>query len=65
MPGTVVDIACSAGAPVGTGQPLLTVESMKMQMILAAPFDAVVETVHVAPNASFERNALLVTLKPV
>ncbi len=44
---------------------MLTTESMQMQMILSAPFDAVVETVHVAPNASFERAALLVTLKPV
>ena len=65
MPGTVVEIACQAGAQVAAGQPLLTIESMKMQMIIAAPFDAVVETVHVAPNASFERAALLVTLKPV
>jgi len=65
MPGTVVEIACQAGAQVAAGQALLTIESMKMQMILSAPFDAVVETVHVAPNASFERAALLVTLKPV
>jgi len=65
MPGTVVEIACSAGTQVAAGQPLLTIESMKMQMILSAPFDAVVETVHVTPNASFERAALLVTLKPV
>ena len=65
MPGTVVEIACQPGAQVAAGQPLLTIESMKMQMIISAPFDAVVETVHVAPNASFERAALLVTLKPV
>jgi len=65
MPGTIVEIACQPGAQVAAGQALLTIESMKMQMILSAPFDAVVETVHVAPNASFERAALLVTLKPV
>jgi biotin carboxyl carrier protein len=65
MPGTVVDIACSPGATVTAGQALLTIESMKMQMVVAAPFDAIVETIHVAPNASFERKALLVSLKPV
>jgi acetyl/propionyl-CoA carboxylase alpha subunit len=65
MPGTIVEIACQPGAQVAAGQALLTIESMKMQMILSAPFDAMVETVHVAPNASFERAALLVTLKPV
>ncbi len=65
MPGTVVEIACQPDAQVAAGQALLTIESMKMQMILSAPFDAMVETVHVAANASFERAALLVTLKPV
>jgi acetyl/propionyl-CoA carboxylase alpha subunit len=65
MPGTVIDVACRPGAAVTAGQALLTIESMKMQMVVAAPFDAVVETIHVAPNASFERKALLVSLKPV
>ncbi len=65
MPGTVVEIACEIGAQIAAGQKLLTIESMKMQMILSAPFDALVEAVHVAANTSFERAALLVTLKPV
>lgn len=65
MPGTVIDIACAPGASVQAGQALLTIESMKMQMIIAAPFDATVETVHVAPNATFDRAALLVSLNPV
>ena len=65
MPGTVIDIACAVDATVQAGQALLTIESMKMQMIIAAPFDATVEAIHVAPNATFDRAALLVSLKPV
>lgn len=65
MPGTVIDIACAAGSSVQAGQALLTIESMKMQMVISAPFDATVEAVHVAPNATFDRAALLVSLKPV
>lgn len=65
MPGTVIDVRCRAGDAVVTGQPLLTIESMKLQMTIVAPVDGIVETVHVAPQASFEREALLVSLKQV
>ncbi len=61
MPGTVVSIACKAGGRVAAGDPLLTVESMKLQMTIVAPHDATVERVHVSENATFERNADLVS----
>lgn len=64
MPGTVIELRCRPGDAVVTGQPLLTIESMKLQMTIVAPVDGIVETVHVAPQASFEREALLVSLKP-
>lgn len=61
MPGTVVSIACEAGGKVAAGDPLLTVESMKLQMTIVAPHDATVERVHVSENTTFERNADLVS----
>ncbi len=65
MPGTVVDVKCEAGQAVTAGQTLLTIESMKLQMAINAHFDGTVEAVHVKPNATFERGALLVSLKPL
>lgn len=64
MPGTVIELRCGAGDSVIAGQPLLTIESMKLQMAIVAPFDGTVEAVHVAPQANFERDALLISLRP-
>jgi 3-methylcrotonyl-CoA carboxylase alpha subunit len=63
MPGTVIDVRVQAGDAVVTGQVLMTIESMKLQMTIVAPFDGTIETVHVAPQASFERDTLLVSLR--
>jgi len=61
MPGIVVAVYCSAGQSVKAGDKLLTMESMKLQVTLTASHDAVVEQVHVAPEVTFARGALLVT----
>jgi 3-methylcrotonyl-CoA carboxylase alpha subunit len=63
-PGTVIDVRCAPGDAVVTGQALMTIESMKLQMTIVAPFDGIVAIVHVAPQTSFERDALLISLKP-
>jgi biotin carboxyl carrier protein len=62
MPGVVVQVSASAGEAVAKGGTLLVIESMKLQTAIAAWRDGVVETVHVAQGASFERGAALVTL---
>jgi acetyl/propionyl-CoA carboxylase alpha subunit len=64
MPGVVVAVHCAAGRAVAAGEKLLTLESMKLQVTLLATHAAVVEQVHVAPEAVFERGALLVSLAP-
>jgi biotin carboxyl carrier protein len=64
MPGMVIDIQCTAGALVAEGRTLLTIESMKLQTAIIAPFDCLIERIHVEPNATFERNAALVSIKP-
>ena len=62
MPGIVVEIQVAAGAQVGKGDPLMTIESMKLETVIAAWRDGVVEEVHRAPGDAFDRGAPLVTL---
>jgi acetyl/propionyl-CoA carboxylase alpha subunit len=61
MPGVVVALHCEAGQAVRIGDPLVTIESMKLQATLVAAHDAVVAQVHAAPETSFERGAVLVS----
>jgi acetyl/propionyl-CoA carboxylase alpha subunit len=62
MPGIVVAVHCEAGQSVRAGDKLLTMESMKLQVTLTASSAAVVEQIHVAPEVTFARDALLITL---
>ncbi len=64
MPGVVVAIHCEAGQPVSTGDRLLTLESMKLQMTIVASHEGTIAAVHVKPEAVFERGALLVSFAP-
>jgi acetyl/propionyl-CoA carboxylase alpha subunit len=61
MPGVVVALHCEAGQAVRIGDPLVTIESMKLQATLVAGHDAVVAQVHAGPETSFERGAVLVS----
>lgn len=61
MPGVVVGIHCQAGQAVAKGDPLLTVESMKLQATLVAAREAVIEKVHVGAESAFERGVVLVS----
>jgi acetyl/propionyl-CoA carboxylase alpha subunit len=61
MPGVVIALHCKAGQAVRIGDPLVTIESMKLQATLVAAHDAVVAQVHAGPETSFERGAVLVS----
>lgn len=61
MPGVVVAVHAAAGQAVKTGDKLLTLESMKLQMTIVASHEGVVAQVHVAQEAVFERGARLVS----
>jgi 3-methylcrotonyl-CoA carboxylase alpha subunit len=63
MPGTVIAIHAAPGQRVAPGDPLVTVESMKLQVVITADRDAIVATLPVAVHAAFDRGAALVTLR--
>jgi biotin carboxyl carrier protein len=63
MPGTVVKVMVAAGDAVRKGQPLVLIESMKMQTEIAARRDGTVEQVFVVEQQTFDRGAKLVALR--
>jgi biotin carboxyl carrier protein len=60
MPGMVVDVLVREGQRVSSGEPLVVLESMKMQMQLRSPFTGQVRQVNVCNQSQVEKGALLV-----
>ncbi|MCC3273093.1 biotin/lipoyl-binding protein [Arthrobacter zhangbolii] len=63
MPGTVVAVAVADGTRVSAGDPLLSVEAMKMEHQLRAPVDGVV-SISLAPGDLVKADQVLATLTP-
>jgi acetyl/propionyl-CoA carboxylase alpha subunit len=63
MPGKVAAVQAKAGDKVAKGAALVTLEAMKMEHALTAPFDAVVEELPVAPGEQVSEGAVLARLK--
>ncbi len=59
MPGSVVTIAVKAGQKVAKGDPLLSIEAMKMETMLTAERDAVVAAIHTRPGEAVNAKDLL------
>lgn len=64
MPGVVVDIHVAEGEEAAKGQPMMTIESMKILTAIPAPRQGRVNKIHFKPGQSFEKGAVLVTLSP-
>lgn len=64
MPGTVIAVAVAPGEAVVQGQPLVVIESMKMQSELIAVRDGIVKALFHAVGETFDRGAPLVALEP-
>lgn len=62
MPGTIVAVHVAPGQHVTAGEPLVTLESMKLQITVASDRDAVVGSIPVSANTTFDRGAVLVVL---
>ncbi len=65
MPGSIVIVQVQLGEWVSKGQTLLVMESMKMETTITAPRDGVVEAITYEKGQSFERDALLLSLKAI
>jgi len=63
MPGRVVVVRARAGDRVTTGQELLVMEAMKMELALKAPRDGVVGELRAGAGDFVEADAVLVTLE--
>ena len=60
MPGRIIAVEVAAGDAVTKGQKLLTLEAMKMEHSLVAPFDGVVAEVNAVVGGQVQVDALLV-----
>jgi 3-methylcrotonyl-CoA carboxylase alpha subunit len=63
MPGKVIAVEVSQGQAVTKGQKLLTLEAMKMEHTLTAPFDGVVAELNATPGAQVQVEALLARIE--
>jgi 3-methylcrotonyl-CoA carboxylase alpha subunit len=59
MPGRIIAVEVAAGESVGKGQKLVTLEAMKMEHTLTAPFDGVVAELSAEEGAQVSEGALL------
>ena len=64
MPGKVTSVEVAAGDAVTKGQRLLTLEAMKMEHTLVAPFDGVVAELNTKAGAQVQVDAVLARIEP-
>ncbi|MBB2717882.1 UNVERIFIED_ORG: 3-methylcrotonyl-CoA carboxylase alpha subunit [Rhizobium etli] len=62
MPGLVISVEVTEGDRVAKGDRLLTVEAMKMEHSLRAPFDGIVGKLQVSPGTRVSETQLVVTV---
>jgi len=62
MPGTVTGVHCAAGDNVAEGQPLMTLEAMKMEMVLRAPMSGRVREIVAAVKTPVQADDLVLVL---
>jgi 3-methylcrotonyl-CoA carboxylase alpha subunit len=65
LPGTIVAVHVSSGQQVAKGAALITVEAMKMEHTLTAPYDGVVARIAFALAERVQAGAVLVELTPL
>lgn len=64
LPGTIVALLTKPKEQVKKGQPLLVLEAMKMEHVIKAPYDGVVETIYYQLGEQVMEHAELVNLTP-
>jgi 3-methylcrotonyl-CoA carboxylase alpha subunit len=63
MPGRIIALAVKLGDTVAKGQKLLTLEAMKMEHSLAAPFDGIVAELNAEEGAQVSEGAMLARIE--
>ncbi|NWK96295.1 methylcrotonoyl-CoA carboxylase [Sphingobium lactosutens] len=63
MPGRIIAVAVAAGDRVAKGQKLLTLEAMKMEHSLVAPFDGIVADLDAAEGGQVSEGVLLAKIE--
>jgi biotin carboxyl carrier protein len=63
MPGLVLKVLVKEGDKVGKNDPVLVLEAMKMENVIKAPGDAMVERVHVSERTAVEKGQLLLAFR--
>lgn len=63
IPGTIVSIKCAEGDYVKKGDPLLVLESMKMENVIYSPASGKVKRIAVSEGASVKYGDLLVEIE--
>ena len=64
MPGTILQLKVKAGDTVEANQPLIIMESMKMEMTLSAPYAGWVAAINGQEGQLVDMGTLLVKLEP-
>jgi pyruvate carboxylase len=64
MPGIVTSVLVAPGQSVHRGDVLVAIEAMKMETVLTAPRDAVIDEVLVRPRDQVDAKDLILTLSP-
>ena len=65
MPGRIIAVAVAAGDAVAKGQKLVTLEAMKMEHSLTAPFDGTVAELNASEGGQVTEGTLLVRIEKV
>jgi len=64
MPGMVVTVAVKSGQRVRSGDPLVSIEAMKMETQVRAEREGTVRAVHVKPGDTVSAHDLLIEFAP-
>jgi biotin carboxyl carrier protein len=64
MPGAVLRVHAAIGHAVAAGDPVVTLEAMKMEHVVAAPIPGRVTDIRVRPADQVSRGQLLAVIEP-
>lgn len=64
MPGRVIALLVAVGDTVVAGQPLLTMEAMKMEHQIVSPHPGIIGEVYIQPGQQLDSGQPLLTVDP-